>query len=304
MGEPIIQSLNLTKIYQRKDGRELIALDSVNFEINEGEFFGLLGPNGAGKTTLISLLSTLRTPTRGYALINGYNILNEEKKIKRIIGVMLEKTMLYYRMTGFQNLKFFAKISDIKDYREKIKNLINLVGLDDWADEYIERYSNGMKMKLALARVLLLDPKILILDEPTLGLDVKAVKEFTELIKSLQKTVLITSHDMHMMEKVCHRIAFINHGKILKIDTQANLKKYLGGGLRITIKIENQRNQLLDDLRSKDFISKVEENVDRISFILNDQGNYPALFSILQRYPIASLIEDQPSLEDVFIQFY
>ncbi|MGB5911356.1 MAG: ABC transporter ATP-binding protein, partial [Promethearchaeia archaeon] len=196
MVNKIIETFNLTKIYKLKGKtKEINALNDVNISIEEGEIFGLLGPNGAGKTTLISILTTLLQPTSGYATIDGFNILKKPKRAKSRISLMLESDILYYRITGYDNLRFFCKLYLIPNYKEKIKSMAKEFGLEDWLNQYVEKYSSGMKMKLALLRTLLLDRKILFLDEPTLGLDVKMVNFVIDKLKESKKTIFITSHD-------------------------------------------------------------------------------------------------------------
>ena len=180
---------------------------------------GLLGPNGAGKTTLIQILTTLLQPTSGHAIIDGYNILKKPKQIKAKVGLMLESEMLYYRITAYDNLKFFCKLYRIPNYKDKIYDIIENFGLKEWLNQYVENFSSGMKMKLALCRTLLLNPKILFLDEPTVGMDVKTISFIIEKLKKVKKTIILTSHDMSLVEKLCDRVAFINKGEILKIGT-------------------------------------------------------------------------------------
>ncbi len=180
----IIETFDLTKIYKSKGHKNgLVALDNINLSINEGEIFGLLGPNGAGKTTIVAILTTLVQPTSGYALINGHNILKSPKQAKSSVGLMLESDMLYYRITAYDNLKFFCKIYKVPDFKEKIAKMAKEFGLENWLNQYVEKFSSGMKMKLALMRILIIDRKILFLDEPTVGLDVKTISFIIDKLK-------------------------------------------------------------------------------------------------------------------------
>ena len=196
MDENIIETFDLSKIYHLKGhDKKIVALKDVNIKVKKGEIYGLLGPNGAGKTTLIQILTTLMHPTSGYAIINGFNILKNPLAIKRRIGLMLGEEMIYNRLKGYDNLKFFCKIYNIPNYNERIKSISKEFDLYDWLDQYVEKYSAGMKVKLALCRALLIDPPILFLDEPTLGLDVNTTNYFIEKIKNLNKTIFLTSHN-------------------------------------------------------------------------------------------------------------
>jgi len=185
LANSIIETFDLSKIYHLKGSEKSIkALDNVNISIEKGEIFGLLGPNGAGKTTLIQILTTLLYPTSGYAVIDGYHLLKNPSKIKTKIALMLESDMLYYRITAYDNLKFFCKLYDVKNYPQKIEQMAKILGIEKWLNQYVEKLSSGMKMKLALCRTLLLERDILFLDEPTLGLDVKTIALFIEIIKN------------------------------------------------------------------------------------------------------------------------
>ncbi|KKM98495.1 hypothetical protein LCGC14_1157420 [marine sediment metagenome] len=302
MTKEIIRTFNITKDYKLKGGKEVLrALDDVNISINEGKIFGLLGPNGAGKTTLIQILTTILQPTSGYAIINGHNILKKPKLAKSNIALMLESDMLYYRITAFDNLKFFCKIYNIPNYEEKIKKMVGEFGLEKWLFQYVENFSSGMKMKLALCRTLLLERKILFLDEPTLGLDVKSVSFIVNKLKNINKTIFLTSHDMNVVEKLCNRIAFINNGKILKIGDKHDIKKLEQRGIEIVITIEGNKERLISELKSQEFIDEVLSNKNKLSLILNDRQNYDKLFSILSRYKILKILEKELSLEDLFI---
>ena len=303
MVNKIIETFNLTKIYKLKGKtKEINALDDVNISIEEGEIFGLLGPNGAGKTTMISILTTLLQPTSGYATIDGFNILKKPKRAKSRISLMLESDILYYRITGYDNLRFFSKLYLIPNYKEKIKSMAKEFGLENWLNQYVEKYSSGMKMKLALLRTLLLDRKILFLDEPTLGLDVKMVKFVIDKLKESNKTIFITSHDMNVVEKLCHRVAFINYGKILKIGTQREVKQLIKGDIIIKIDISKNKNQLKQELNKQEFVDKTIDNENGLIINIKNRENYSDLFSILKNYSVQFIEEQQPSLEDLFLK--
>ncbi|KKM80248.1 hypothetical protein LCGC14_1341770, partial [marine sediment metagenome] len=247
-----IEILNLTKNYKIKGNKkEFRALDNINLKVEKGEIFGLLGPNGAGKTTMVSILTTLIQPTSGTAKILGRDILKNKRFVKENIGLMLGGDMIYYRLSGYKNLRFFSKIYNIKDYNKKIYDLSDKLNLTEWLHQYVENYSAGMKVKLALARVLLIDPKILFLDEPMLGLDPKIAKSIVDILMKFNKTIFLTSHQMNIVESLCNRIAFLREGKIKKVDTKENFKNFFLKGTKIQIQVSNNRkNDLVKTLSS------------------------------------------------------
>ena len=299
----IIETFDLTKIYPLKGSKEgVTALNNVNISIKEGEIFGLLGPNGAGKTTLIQILTTIQSPTSGYALIDGYNILKSPNKAKSKIALMLEKKMLYFRITGYDNLKFFCKIYKVPNYKEKINSMAEEFGLEKWLNQYVSNYSNGMKMKLALCRTFLINRPIYFLDEPTLGLDVKLRAFFVNKVKQATNTIFLTSHDMGIVEKLCNRIAFINNGKILKIGTKEDIQKFIQLEIKIQIKISTDKKQLKLNLEQQDFIKETIDYNNGLVLILKNREKYTELFKILAKYKIQMIKELDMSLEDLFLK--
>lgn len=219
----MIEIQNVSKIYYRRVTQKsklkslffpkqetFQALSNIDLKITQGETFVLLGPNGAGKTTLIKILCGLLLPTSGDVLIRNRPVVESQQEI----GLMLGFSMIYYRLTGYDNLKYFAKLYRIKNYRERIEELAEILDLGSWLDEYVEHYSTGMKSKLALARALIHNPRVVILDEPTAGLDPVMAREIRARIKSMDKTIFLTTHNMIEAEALASRIAFLNRGKI------------------------------------------------------------------------------------------
>ncbi len=300
--DPIIKTVNLSKEYRLKHHQRILALNNVNLEVYKGEKLGLLGPNGAGKTTFVSILTTLIQPTTGYAIINGYNILNDPNKVKKNIGLMFGSEMIYYRITGYRNLKFFAKIYEVPDYEQKIKEIARMLELDKWMNEYVERYSTGMKTKLSIARMLLIDPNIFFLDEPTLGLDVPTTNFIIEQLKDLDKTIILCSHDMSIVDKLCDRFAFINHGKIIKEGKKKDLENVFQKGIEILIEITRNRLELFNKLSMLDFILECHEVKDGLTLILKDRDDYKKLISVLQSYELTKIEEQALSIEDLFLK--
>ncbi len=234
----IVEVKNLSRTYNSTTGisksKTIDALKSISFTIKKGEIFGLLGPNGAGKTTTIKILTTLLAPSYGEARVLGYNCFGDESKIRpKINFVFGGERSLYWRLSAYDNLQYFGDLYRIpsKILRERIPLLIRLVGLEGREHERVESYSKGMKQRLQIARGLINDPEILFLDEPTIGLDPVGAKDLRNIILSLKKqnkTVLLTTHYMYEADELCDRIAIIDHGELLDIDTSLELKrKYL-----------------------------------------------------------------------------
>lgn len=299
-----IEIFNLTKIYKIKGKKkEIKALDNINFKVKKGEILGLLGPNGAGKTTMVSILTTLIQPTSGSAKVLGRDILNNKRFVKENVGLMLGGDMIYYRLTGYRNLRFFSKIYNIKDYDKKINDISEKLNLTEWLNQYVENYSAGMKVKLALARVLLIDPKILFLDEPMLGLDPKIAKSIVDMLMKFNKTIFLTSHQMNIVESLCDRIAFLREGNIIKVDSKENFKNFIKAGAKIQINVsDNRKNDLIKTLNNLKFVDDLKVENENIFFVLGSESNYPSLFEAISKFPITKFKEIETDLDDVFIK--
>jgi len=220
----MIQIESVTKNFRKKEGRGILggiffarykqfsALNNVTFSIQKGETIGLLGPNGAGKTTLIKILAGILQPTSGKITIFGKPPEHQQHQI----GLVLGPTLIYRRITGYDNLEYYGKLYGVKNLNDKISELSNLLGLHKWLDEYVEHYSEGMKMKITLARALLHDPELLILDEPTTGLDIHTTHDIHKRIRKLGKTILLTTHDVEEARILADRILILRNGILVK----------------------------------------------------------------------------------------
>jgi ABC-2 type transport system ATP-binding protein len=221
-----IETKNLTKEFN--DG--LKAVDGVSFKVKKGEIFGLLGPNGAGKTTIIRMLTTLLIPTQGEAKVWGYNILGQRDEIRNSIGIVFQEPALDNRLTGFENLDFHSRLYGLdKEIRQRrIEELLNLVGLKNQINDLVMNYSGGMKRRLEIARGLMHFPKVLFLDEPTLGLDPQTRRYIWDYVLRLSQkekiTIILTTHYMEEADYLCHRVGIIDFGKIVALDTPQSLK--------------------------------------------------------------------------------
>lgn len=224
--EAIIKTVGLTKRYGSQR-----AVDSLSFQVMEGEIFGFLGPNGAGKTTALLMLLGLTRPTEGSALVCGFDPQRRALEIKRMVGYLPENVGYYNDMDAFQTLEFIADLNGMarKDAGDKIRDVLNLVGLGENGRKKAGAYSRGMKQRLGIAEVLLKDPKVLFLDEPTLGLDPDGAIRLIELIQSLNRdrgiTVLLSSHHLHQVQKICHRVGIMIRGKMVVEGTLDTLAK-------------------------------------------------------------------------------
>ncbi len=228
----IIETVNLTKHYNRQT-----AVKDLSFKVNEGEVFGFLGPNGAGKTTTLLMLMGLSHPSAGSAKVCGFDPLRSAREVKRIAGYLPENVGFYGDLDAVQNLKYVADLNGIQTDKasEKIDELLDLVGLKQDARKKVGAFSRGMKQRLGFAEVLIKDPKLLFLDEPTIGLDPDGALRLMEFIKSLncdrQITVLLSSHNLHQVQKISHRVGIMIHGEMVAEGTIESLaKEKLGVG--------------------------------------------------------------------------
>lgn len=219
-----VEAENLTKYFGN-----LIAVDNVSFTVKRGEIFGLVGPNGAGKSTLIRMICTVLRPSSGRAFVEGYDVVKQAQEVRKIIGVVQEKLILYAPLTPVENLEFFGKLYgiDSKTLKERIKELLEEVKLYAVKDKPVGTFSTGMRQRLNIARALLHDPKVIILDEPTNGLDPQSVRWVRDYILNLKKkglTVILTSHDMYEIDELSDTVAIMDRGKILEIGKKVELK--------------------------------------------------------------------------------
>ena len=226
--EPVIETQELTK---RFGG--LTAVDHINLSVLKGEVFGFLGPNGAGKTTAIRMLTTLSEPSEGTATVGGYDIVTQAEQVRRIIGLVAEKLIVYPRLSAVENLMFFGELYGLsrRQLKERVENLLRMVQLEQFRDMPVGGYSSGMRQRVNIVRGLLHDPEILFMDEPTALLDPQSIRFVRDLTKDLNhdgKTIVLTTHIMEEADELSHRIGIIDHGKIIAVDTPAGLKSKLG----------------------------------------------------------------------------
>lgn len=233
----------------------MVAVEDVNLEIGAGTIFGLLGPNGAGKTTTIKMLSTLLVPTTGTAEVAGYNVATHESEVRRRLGVLFGGDRgLYGKISAANNLRFFAALYGLsrQSTEERVRSLLELTGLTQRQDQRVEGFSRGMKQRLHLAKALIHEPDVVILDEPTIGLDPDAAVQLRKIVRSLVpgKTVLLTTHYLAEADELCDRIAIIDGGRIVAEDTPAGIKRLTGSGESLEILVRgNPRTTTMESLR-------------------------------------------------------
>src|SRR3989337_2779426 len=237
--EALIEVKNLTKTFNK-----FVAVDNITFDVKKGEIFGLLGPNGAGKSTTLRMLSTLARPTKGTATIGGFDIVKNDTEVRKLIGIVSEKMIMYNRLTARENLQFFGSLFNIPKVvlNKRIDDLLELVQLTKWKNSQVGTFSTGMRQRMNVVRALLNMPQVLFLDEPTLGLDPQSSVEIREFIKKLNRennpTIIITTHMMVDADLLCDRIGIMDHAKIVALDTSTNLKKLISGTDTKILKLE------------------------------------------------------------------
>ena len=323
-----IVATDLTKIFLTKKRRgrlpftgekvRIKALDGLSLRVREGEIVGLLGPNGAGKTTLIKILSTLIIQDSGTAKVNGYDTLKEPIKVRESIGVMLTgERSLYWKLTGRENLLYFSRLYHVpKDLaRRRIDELLALVGLEEKADELVENYSSGQRVRLSFAKTLINDAPILFFDEPTMSLDPQFSRRIRSTMRWLNeekgKTILLATQNMFEADELCHTVAIINQGKIVVTGSPSELKAKLLEKRSIKVIARNlPLKEIYSENLSNDVKWTIKEIDDGQSVILqaiveDEEGALSELLDMIARHSgkVVNVTMSEPSLEDVFLKF-
>lgn len=288
----------------------IIAVDNVSFDVFDGEFFGFLGPNGAGKTTLIRMLTTLLTPTSGSAIVACCDVARHPDAVRREIGVVPQAMTTDLDLTGYENMDIYGRFYGIpsKERKERIEYLLEMVGLTARANDLVATYSGGMRRRLEVARVLVHRPKILFLDEPTIGLDPQSRHVVWDFLRKLREgdsiTIFLTTHYMEEAEVLCDRVAIIDSGKIIAIGSPDELKSQIPGNDIISLIFENLSVDIVDMIKDLTFVHKVnvEDNSIRV-YVDSGAQNLPALMDKVKSSggKILSATIHEQSLEDVFI---
>src|SRR6056297_3469859 len=287
----------------KKEYNKVNALKGISFKVNKGEVFGFLGPNGAGKSTTLNILTGILKPTEGDSYIFGEKSNNLSKKTKQKIGVVFETNNLYQRLSGRENLKFFADLYNVN--YTKVEDLLKFFDLSPAGDRQVKNYSKGMRQRLLIARGLLTDPQLLILDEPTSGLDPQSVEMIHQAIEEFAgqgKTVLISTHFMEEADRLCDRIAFINVGEIVTITPPSELKSRYGTKqVEVVIKKEEEKLDKLTQLVDIEYIKKEKERIlIELPLISEDLGS--KIDKIKSEFEVLSIHTREATLHQVFLE--
>jgi ABC-2 type transport system ATP-binding protein len=315
-----IKSLEQQTSFFNRSNRVVTAVDHVDLEIRRGELFGLLGRNGAGKTTLVKILCTLLPPDEGTATVNGFDVVKQQMRVKQSIGTIFSvgERGFFWRLTGYDNLEFYAAINNVPRHgrKERIMEVLELVGMKDNAFEVFQRYSGGMKRKLALARALLANPPVLLLDEPTTGLDVissRSIREFirNDLSKKSGKTVLYTTHYIEEAAQMCDRIAIMHKGRFIALDTPEALRNMAKKGEFFDIIVKNISDSQVNALKGIDSVLNVTVEMQdpvlaqaRLRLRLESSNALADVFDFFfkEKIKIISFKQEEMTLEDAFIE--
>jgi ABC-2 type transport system ATP-binding protein len=296
---PVIETYGLTKDYGK-----ITAVQDLNISIEEGEVFGLLGPNGAGKTTIIKMLATLLEPTSGTATVNGFDIKKQPAKVRESIGIIFQEPSSDELLTGYENIKLYAMMYGLskEQIQTRSAEALKLVELTDRKDDLVKHYSGGMRRRLEIARSLIHRPKVLFLDEPTLGLDPRGRENMwnyiLKLVKELKMTVFLTTHYMEEADALANRIGIIDRGKIAILDSPNALKRILGGDL-VTIKAKALN---IEKIRKLNYVTDVAQENDQTKIIIEKVSeNLQHLLTAVGK--IDSVQVRNTTLNDVFLRF-
>lgn len=306
----MIQVENITKKYG-----SFVAVDNINFEIEEGEVVGFLGPNGAGKSTTMNMITGYIEPTSGRIIVDGYDISKKPRKAKRQIGYMPEGVPLYSDLTVKEFITYMAELKGVpkKEKKEKVQKVIKETGLTEVQNQLTKNISRGYKQRVSMAGALVSNPKVIILDEPTVGLDPKQVTEIRALIKELGKdhTVILSSHILSEVSQICNRVIIINKGKIVAIDTPENLEKKVIKDNSVYVTVEdpdNKMDTIKDKLPNVKEIKLISENEDKTKkyriTATNDEDLRKNIFEVFakERITIFEMKQSDVTLEDAFMQ--
>lgn len=312
--ENIVETFDLTKIYNKK----ILAVDHINMQIREGETLGLLGPNGAGKTTTIRMFTTLTRPTSGRAIVAGYDVVKESRKVRECIGYSAEEAGVDENATGRENLVLHGHYHhlDNQTIRKRVAEVLELVGLTKDADRRVSTYSGGMRKRLEIATALIPRPKLLFLDEPTLGLDVHTRVHIWDYIRKLNEdgiTILLTTHYLEEADKLCDRVAIIDHGRIIATGPPDELKgKIRGDVVSLTMPLQESEKQAKAVekarrvLSGQTFVKELRPRKNGLNIYVNNGGSaVPHIVRLLDDADviIETIALSRPSLDDVFIKY-
>ncbi len=299
--------LKVENLYKSFGGTK--AVDGVSFEVERGEIFGLLGPNGAGKSTTISMISTLIPPSKGEVLFEGRNIFEDTKPVRQRLGVVPQDIALYPTLTGYENLSFWGRMYGLKgaELKKRIGEVTEVIGLNGRLKDRVDKYSGGMKRRLNIGAALLHKPELLIMDEPTVGIDPQSRNHIMDTVLELNRqgmTIIYTSHYMEEVEYLCSRICIMDQGKIIASGTQEELVELVGGETQVSLKLDKSDKNILEKLKSIKGVARAELTQDEIA--VSGENVDMALADIIAMVTehgrrISSIDVRKPNLEAVFL---
>ncbi|MDB8551773.1 ABC transporter ATP-binding protein [Turicibacter sanguinis] len=300
----IVKVSNVTKRFNDK-----LVLDNISFEIEEGEIFGLIGPNGAGKSTLINIMTTLVEATNGSVEIGGYDIVKQPIEAKSLIGLVPQELALMEEMTAYDNLLFFGSLYGLsyKVLKERINEALMATGLMDRKKEKVKKFSGGMKRRLNIAAALMHHPRILIMDEPTVGVDPQSrnhIFEFTKKIcKERNTTVIYTSHYMEEIEELCSKVFIMDLGKEIASGSQEQIKSLSGEQTKVILTVGHLSGEIVLKLRGLEGVSLVTEEGNQVTLTINKDFKLTSAIALLESYSsqLQGIRYEEPRLEDVFL---
>lgn len=301
----MLETEELRKVFKGKT-----AVEGASLYIDKGESVGLLGPNGAGKSTTISMISTLLKPTSGDVRLNGKSVIKNPAEMRRVLGVVPQEIALYAELSAYENLKFFGRIYGLKGrpLETAIQQALELVGLEERQKEIVKTYSGGMKRRINIAAAMMHEPEVIIMDEPTVGIDPQSRSHILEMVRKLNKekglTVLYTSHYMEEVERLCDRVYIMDHGKIIASGTKEELKSILSSEETVLIELDRPYPEFFKELQSLDTIKQASETEKGIKLILPKGSRVLGkVFQASERHQvqIINVNVQTPSLEDVFL---
>ncbi|MGB6778157.1 MAG: ABC transporter ATP-binding protein [Planococcus citreus] len=294
-----------------KKFKDTIAVDDVSLVLRQGESVGLLGPNGAGKSTAIAMISTLMKPSSGDVKLNGKSVLKKPGEMRRVLGVVPQKIALYEELSAYENLKFFGRLYGLSgnELEQRIDYVLELVGLADRKKELVKNYSGGMQRRVNLAAAMMHEPEVLIMDEPTVGIDPQSRNHLLETIRKLNQdegmTVLYTSHYMEEVEKLCDRVYIMDHGKVIAEGTKEELKAILSDQETVLIDFDQSYPELFTKLSEIEGVQQATAEEHSLKLIIPKGTRLlAALFHEAERYgaQVVNVNVQTPTLEDVFLR--
>ncbi|PYZ94999.1 export ABC transporter ATP-binding protein [Salipaludibacillus keqinensis] len=301
----MLETEELRKVYKGK-----VAVNGVNLFLERGESVGLLGPNGAGKSTTISMIASLVSPTEGDVRLNGKSVLKNPNTIREVLGIVPQEIALYPELTAYENLKFFGRIYGLKGKKleSRVQEVLSLLGLSDRQKDIVNTYSGGMKRRINIGAALLHNPEILIMDEPTVGIDPQSRSYILDMVRQLNEekeiTVLYTSHYMEEVERLCDRVYVMDHGQVIASGTKNELKSILSSEEAILIELDREYPSLTRELKGDETILQTLETNKGLKLIVPKGSRLLGkVFHIAERHEaqVINISVQEPTLEDVFL---